>query len=147
MEEDATEPVELLDDGIDDLLDAWGDLQLLGGINKDVMMQDYMVVDADVITGWFGIYVLFLCSHCRRSSHSRGNRGGSLGSGGGGSQQCLQQRDNGKGGTRRAGCDTPRSPIRFESRPSIRGEEHYRSNHSQLQRWFGRILLSGEKEE
>uniref|UniRef100_A0A915EKD8 Ubiquitin-like protease family profile domain-containing protein n=1 Tax=Ditylenchus dipsaci TaxID=166011 RepID=A0A915EKD8_9BILA len=37
-------------DGMDELLNAWGNLQLLGGINKEAAMMDYMDVDADVIT-------------------------------------------------------------------------------------------------
>ena len=36
---------------IDELLNAWEDLQFLGEINENAAMMDFVRVDADVITG------------------------------------------------------------------------------------------------
>jgi hypothetical protein len=41
----------LTDNGIDELLDAWADLQLLEGIDKAVEIRDWISVDNEVITG------------------------------------------------------------------------------------------------
>ena len=50
--EEVDAEVELPNDGIDKLLDAWNDLQLRGEINKETEMMDYIAVDDEVITGW-----------------------------------------------------------------------------------------------
>jgi hypothetical protein len=40
-----------VDKGLDELLAAWTDLQLLGEVNNEALMEDYMAVDLNVATG------------------------------------------------------------------------------------------------
>ena len=54
------EQAEGLDIGMDELLEAWAELEDKGGINKEVAMIDFIDVDSELITGLVFLVLFFL---------------------------------------------------------------------------------------